>query len=277
MTDILTGEKLEDLYYNKEIELDSLSAEDLIVLSDYLTETELNDNQVGLLEKCLTQLSSYDDYRLISDTETNRQTWNNIIEKYEQNHIPHSGKNIKFKRVLISVLATSVLLFGISAGVSYANGTSLFGLFYNDQMKIVSNSPETETGFKTTDYPNYEQFLADNTEAVVPDYIPEGYIFSKANSYIDSEHEDYLIIFKNSNHSMEFEQKIYFTDYSQFSLQMEVNGDFEEQYSINDSTWNIYSNKNKNFALCVKDNFQYTIYTYENTDELKKIINTIKL
>ena len=58
MTDNLTGEELEQLYYSKKLDLSTLPAEDLIVLSDYLGETELNDKQTALLEECLRQLST---------------------------------------------------------------------------------------------------------------------------------------------------------------------------------------------------------------------------
>lgn len=275
MADILTGEELEKLYYNEEIELNSLSVEDLIVLSDYLSETELNEHQTNLLEKCLKQLSNYDDFKLISDPKTNEKTWNDIIEKYDQKHISHSRKNFKLKRGLISILAASVTIFGISAIVCYANGTSILGLFYGNQKYIVSNNPEAEISTISIKYTDYDKFITDNTNVIIPSYIPEGYYFIGANAYIDNEQKNYTIIYKNGNYSLKLKQIEYLSDNHSVSLQSETNGECIMQYSINDIYWNIYSNNNKNSALSYNNNIQYSINTYENIDEIKKITDFI--
>lgn len=275
MTDNLTGEELEQLYYSKKLDLSTLPAEDLIVLSDYLGESELNDKQTALLEECLRQLSTFDDYKLVTDPQTNQKTWDRVIEKYEQTNTHQPKKIYRFKKIFISVIAASLSLFGISAIVCCANGTSILNLFYDKQKCIVTNNNEAEINMINTDYTDYEKFITDNSEAVVPNYIPEGYKFTSANAYVDNEQKQYIIIFENEKYSLKFKQVEYLSNNQSLSLQSETNGESIEQYSINGITWSIYSNNNKNIAISIIDNVQYSINTYENIDELKKITDFI--
>lgn len=273
MTDNLTGEELEQLYYSKKLDLSTLPAEDLIVLSDYLGETELNDKQTALLEECLRQLSTFDDYKLVTDPQTNQKTWDKVIEKYEQTNTHHPKKIHRFKKIFISVIAVSLSLFGISAIVCCANGTSILNLFYDKQKCIVTNNNETEINMINTDYTDYEKFITDNSEAVVPNYIPEGYKFTSANAYVDKDHKQYTILFENKNYSLKIKQTV-FNDNNSFQ-QNEVDENFIEEYTANNIIWNIYSNNKKYIAICISNNTQYVINTFEDIDKLKKIIDFI--
>lgn len=82
-------------------------------------------------------------------------------------------------------------------------------------------------------------------------------------------------MYKNGELSLRLKQIEYLSDNRSVSLQSETNGECIMQYSINDIYWNIYSNNNKNLALSYNNNIQYSINTYENIDEIKKITDFI--
>lgn len=277
MERLLTGEELEQAYYNGNLDLTTLSIEDLIVLSDYLGETEINDKQLALLEKCLDQIGTFDEYKLNSDALTKENTWNNVLLKFDQSNssIKYIRKTHKFGKLLVSIIAAIVSVFGISTVVCNARGINLFDFILNKQTGIVSNNKTSSVDIISKDYCDYEEFRNNNIDAIVPKYTPNGYEFKSASSYINEDQEQYTIVFQNNNFTLKFKQTIYLDDNTSISVENETDGECIETYTLNGVNWDIYSNNKKNTAICVYNNNQYIINTFENIDELKNIISSI--
>lgn len=277
MQNFLTGEELEQKYYNDELDLKSLPLEDLIVLSDYLGETELSNKQLNLLDKCLEQISTFEGYEV--DEQSKEQTWNKILLKFEELEKEDNSSIIKCKikfrkKLAISLVAVFVSILGISTVVCNANGINLFSLFFNGNTGIVSTNQNSEIDIDNY-YDDVDTFLSDHSDIIFPDYLPSGYTFDNAIYHLDGLKEEYTILFGNDTNIIRFKQTTYLGEQSLPNIQYEVDGTIIEEYTYNEIVYYIYSNKQQLTAIWNNGNTQYLLNTSCSIDELKEIINSM--
>lgn len=277
MQNFLTGEELEQKYYNDELDLKSLPLEDLIVLSDYLGETQLSNKQLNLLEKCLEQISTFEGYEV--DEQSKEQTWNKILLKFEELEKEDNSSIIKckikfHKKLAISLVAVFVSILGISTVVCNANGINLFSLFFNGNTGIVSNNQNSEIDIDNY-YDNIDTFLSEHLDVIFPNYLPNGYAFDSATYHLDSSKKEYVILLKNDTDIIRFTQTIYNDDVILSNNNYEVDGTIIDEYINNNIIYYIYSNNDRLTVVWTNNNNQYVMNTFIDIDELKNIINSM--
>lgn len=277
MENFLTGEELEQKYYNNQLDLKTLSLEDLIVLSDYLGETQLSNEQFDLLEKCLEQISTFKGYEV--NEQSKERIWNEILLKeLEKEDNPSIAKpKIKMrKKLMISLVAVFVSILGISTVVCSANGTNVFKLFFNKDIGIVSNN-ENEISEMTKDvsYVNLDAFKAEHSDILYPKYIPNGYVFYEATYHLDPVHKEWNIIYTDDNGNLTRFTKTTYIPSVSTNYHYEVDGIVDEEYISNGITYHIYSNLDMLMAIWADETSMYSIDTVSSIDELKKIIDSM--
>ncbi len=288
MENLLTGEELEQKYYDGTITLNTLSLEDLIVLSDYLSDIEPSEKQLELLEECLKCISNFDGYQV--DQQAKDRVWNKIISKCDELKQDTSKpktkiRMTKYKRMTVSLIASVVAVLGISTIVSSANNVNLLSLVFNKEKGIISvgrgsnaeikemSSPE-DPCIKT--YPNIESFRKYNDDIPMLNYIPDGYEFFDA-SYVDVETmKTYIVDYDKNGKPISYTLNIHCSDNGGGIVYYDVDEDSpREQYISNGYTYLICNNYDSLIAICIDGDREWSVSTDESIDELKKMIDSI--
>lgn len=204
-------------------------------------------------------------------------TWNDILQKYEHNSsIKHTRKPNSLKKVVISIIAATISLLGISTVVCNANGINLFNIFFNKNTGVASTNQNVSVNtIQDAYYDNLKTFLSEHTEVILPSYLPNEYIFDNSTYHLDDTKKEYSTVFSNSNNIIRVIQTTYLNEELLPYTNYEVDGTLIEEYYYNQITFNIYSNKDRFTAIWIIDNTSYTINTSVTIDELKNIINSM--
>jgi len=272
--DFLTGGDLEQKYYSGTLKLETISLEDLLVLIDYLGETELSYPQQELLDKSLERLSQFDDYTY--DESYKQQLWNDVLLKeIQRKPIKHTRYSTR-KRLATYILVAVISTFLITGAICSAKGINLINFIFNEDKGVISTNANSSVGSSTINYNDYDTFIQDNPTFIMPTYLPDGYKFKNAIYYNDENKNKIYITFNNiDNNTLLIIETFNISDDLISANNYEADIKIQEQYIHNDITFYIYSNNDKNGAIWSTDNKQISIDTVESIDEIKEIINSI--
>lgn len=193
------------------------------------------------------------------------------------------------------VAVAAILLFTLTLGAAQAlHWTFLlkllkplaqtFGIVTTDQL-TESDSIEDEV---TVDDDDFEQITYESLEtmpkvlnghAVVPEWIPQRYIFEQGVVFDNGSFEKTNVTYRNNNEQLSIDVMAYQEDNTVVDFQYERATNAPEKIDVEGTEVLFYENSDEGsiYAAWVKDNANYSLFGVVTKEELVQIIESMNL
>ena len=198
--------------------------------------------------------------------------------------VPHSNAR-PHKRVLrtASILAAVIAVLLATSLTAYALGFDLWGAIANWTKETFGFKPAELTQIvvpsSTKKIPTALEALANEMDthdvpiAILPSYLPDGYVESDFQYIETSDSMDFYYFLENGSSSITLFYSAFFD--GQAPSQFEKDDANPEQYEYNGTVYYIMTNKGVYFAAWTADNIECSIAGVETYEEIIKIIQSI--